>query len=122
MRTDSLALVLRWTARGWSALGIALIVMFAIGEGIGHGGPRLDLRTWVGMALFPIGVCSGLAVAWFREKWGGILSIACLIGFYAWIWHLSEVWPRGPFFFLVAAPGLLFLTAGLISPSYDAHE
>jgi hypothetical protein len=122
METDSLALVLRRTARVWSALGVALILIFVVGEGIGARGPRLDLKTWVGLALFPIGVCAGLAVSWFRETWGGILAIGCLIGFYAWIWHLSGVFPRGPFFFLVAAPGLLFLTAGILSPAYDAHE
>jgi hypothetical protein len=122
MATDSLALGLRWTARVWSALSIAFILMFAIGEGIGHGGPRLDLKTWVGLSLFPIGVCAGLALAWFREVWGGILAIGCVIGFYAWNHHLSGAWPRGPFFFLVAAPSLLFITAALLSRSYDAHE
>ena len=115
METDSLTLVLRWTARVWSALSVAFILMFVVGEGIGGGGPRLDLKTWVGLALFPIGVCVGLAVSWFRETWGGILATGSLIGFYAWDRHFSGVWPRGPFFFLVAAPGLLFLIAGLLS-------
>ena len=115
MATDSLALVLRWTARVWGALSVAFILMFVIGESIGGGGPRLGLKTWVGLALFPIGVCVGLAVSWFREMWGGIFAIGCLIGFYTWIRHISGVWPRGPFPFLVAAPGLLFLMAGLLS-------
>jgi hypothetical protein len=115
MATSSVALVTRWTARVWSILCVVFILAFAVGEGMG-GGPRLGLREWVGLALFPIGVCAGLAVAWFREKWGGILSFGSLIGFYAWIRLLSGHWPRGPFFFLVAAPGLLFLMAGFLSP------
>ena len=35
MATDSLALVLRWTARVWGALSVAFILMFVIGESIG---------------------------------------------------------------------------------------
>jgi len=115
MATGSLALVTRWTARVWSILSVVFILTFVVGEGIG-GGPRPGLKEWVGLALFPIGVCVGLAVSWFREEWGGILAFGCLIGFYAWIRFLSGQWPRGPFFFLVAAPGLLFLIAGFLSP------
>jgi hypothetical protein len=122
METDPLVLGLRWTARVWSVLSVAFILMFVVGEGIGGGGSRLGLKTWVGLALFPIGVCAGLAVSWFREAWGGVLAIGCLIAFYAWEWLLCGVWPRGPFFFLVAAPGLLFLTASFLSPPHGAHD
>jgi hypothetical protein len=54
----------------------------------------------------------GLVVAWFREKLGGALALAFLLAFY--IWHLLRAGklPAGPGFFLIAAPGLLFLLAG----------
>jgi hypothetical protein len=122
MATGSLALITRWTARVWSVLSIVFILAFAIGEGMGGGGPRPDLKEWVGLAFFPIGVCAGLAVPWFRETWGGILAFGCLIGFYTWIRFLSGHWPRGPFLLLVAAPGLLCLIAGFLWPLYDARE
>ena len=114
MTTSSLALVSRWTARVWSILSVVFILTFVVGEGMGGSGPRPDLKAWVGLALFPIGVCAGLAVSWFRERWGGILAFGCLIAFYAWDWLLFGQWPRGPFFLLVAAPGLLFLLAGFL--------
>jgi hypothetical protein len=57
----------------------------------------------------------GLVVAWFREKLGGILALGFLIAFYVWNFLRSGHWPRGPFFFLVAAPGLFFLIAEFLS-------
>jgi hypothetical protein len=115
MTTGSIALVSRWTARVWSILSVVFILIFVVGEGMGGGGPRPSPKEWVGLALFPIGVCVGLAAAWFRERWGGILAFGCLIAFYTWDRLLSGHWPRGPFSFLVAAPGLLFLLAGFLS-------
>ncbi len=114
MAIGTFALVSRWTARVWSILSIVFVLVFAIGEGMG-GGPRPSHQEWVGLALFPIGVGLGLVVAWFRDEMGGILALGSLIAFYVWNLLRSGHWPRGPFFFLVAAPGLLFLLAGFLS-------
>ena len=115
MSTDSVVLASRWIARGWSILSIVFVFAFAVGEGVQGSGPRPTPQEWVGLALWPIGVCVGLAVAWYREELGGALALVCLIVFYVWNLLRSGHLARGPFFFLVAAPGLLFLLAGLLS-------
>jgi hypothetical protein len=115
MATGSFAVVSRWTARVWSILSIGFVLVFAVGEGMAGGGPRPGLHEWVGLALFPIGVGVGLVVAWFREELGGILALGSLIAFYVWNFLRSGHWPRGPYGFLVAAPGLFFLIAGFLS-------
>lgn len=115
MAGTAVAPVARWIARGWSILSILFVLAFAIGEGMASRGPRPGLHEWVGLALFPIGVGVGLVVAWYREELGGILALGCLIAFYVWNLLRSGHLPRGPFGFLVAAPGLIFLLAGFLS-------
>ena len=122
MSRGSLALVVRWIARVWSILGILGIFAFAVGEIAQGSGPRPTLQEWVGLVLWPIGVCVGLAVAWYREEWGGALALGCMIAFYVWSLLHSGHLPRGPFFFLIAAPGLLFLFAGFLSHRSAVRE
>jgi len=105
----------RWVARVWSILSILAVLAFAVGGAVGGNGPRPTPQEWVGLALWPIGVGVGLVVAWFREELGGVLALGCLIAFYIWNLLRSGHLPRGPFFFLMAAPGLLFLIAGFLS-------
>jgi hypothetical protein len=111
----SIILIARWTGRVWSILSILFVFAFALGEAAQAIGPRLTLQEWIGLALWPVGVCVGLVAAWLREELGGIVALGCLIAFYAWNLHRSGHLPRGPFFFLTAAPGLLFLIAGFLS-------
>lgn len=107
---------LRWVARLWSILSVAFVLLFAIGE-IAHGsGPPPTRQEWVGLAFWPLGVCLGLVLAWYREALGGALALACLAAFYLWNLASSGRLPRGPFFFLVAAPGLIFLLLGILAP------
>ena len=114
MSTHSV-IVLRWVARVWSLLSVITVLAFAIGESVGSSGPRPTPQEWVGLALFPIGVVVGLVVAWYREAWGGALALGCLIGFYLWNFFRSGHLPRGPYFILFAAPGLIFLIVGSLS-------
>ena len=116
MEARSVALVAaRWFARFWSVVSILFVLVFAIGEMIGGNGPRPTAQEWVGLALWPVGVSAGLVVAWYREKIGGMLALGCFLAFYVWNLFRSGRLPRGPFFFLVAAPSLLFLVVGLLS-------
>jgi len=114
MVTASKSLVVaRWVARVWSILSVLFVLAFFMGEA--GSGPGPTAREWVGLAFWPIGVCVGLVVAWCREVVGGILALGCLLAFCAWDVLRSEHLPGGPFFFLVAAPALLFLAVGLLS-------
>jgi hypothetical protein len=122
MATSSVTLVaVRWVARVWSILSILAVLAFAVGEALAGNGPRPTPEEWVGLALWPIGVGVGLVVAWFREELGGILALGCLIAFYLWNLHRSGHLP-GPFFFLMAVPGLLFLIAGFLSHRGAAQD
>jgi hypothetical protein len=112
--------VVRWIARIWSGLSLLFILAFAIGEA--GSGPGPSLQMWVGLALFPIGVCLGLALAWYREKLGGLISLTCLLAFYVWNLLRSGHIPRGPWFSLIAAPGLLFLIAGMMRHDRPARQ
>ena len=71
-------------------------------------------QEWIGLALFPIGLSIGLILAWRHEAAGGFVSVACTVAFYIWNLVRSGYLPRGPFFCLLAAPSLLFITAALL--------
>jgi hypothetical protein len=109
MATDSFVHGIRRIARGWSVLSILFVGVFAVGEILGGAGPDGPTRSeWIGLTLWPTGVVIGLAAAWHHEESGGFLALASLIAFYAWNFLGAGRLPRSPFFFLVAAPGVLF--------------
>ena len=109
------AFAIRWTARVWSILSILFVLVFAIGEMAPGNNPQPTHQEWIGLSLWPIGVCLGLAIAWLREELGGIVALGCLVAFYVWNVLRSGHLPRGPFFALVAAPAVLFLIAAVLS-------
>jgi hypothetical protein len=77
------------------------------------------VRELAGLLLFPIGVTLGLVLAWRWEFVGGLISIGSLLLFYLAMFMSDGRFPRGPFFALVAAPGLLFLVVWVISYRRD---
>ncbi len=103
----------RWIARVWSLASLAFVAMFVIGEA-GDPSPRPPTTVeWVTLlTLFPGGVAIGLVLGWWRERVGGLVTLACLAGFYLVQALAHGSIPRGPWFALVAVPGLLFLIAG----------
>jgi hypothetical protein len=107
--------VLNWIARIWNLAGIAFVLLFLFGEVLSGHGVRPTAAEWMGLALWPGGVGIGLAIAWFRKRLGGAVAIGSLIAFY--LWNLLERgrFPGGPYFLLVAAPGVLFLLSSLLS-------
>lgn len=113
MASESVALGTRWIARAWSILSVIYVLITAAGEFLRNQGPAPAAQEWVGLVLFPIGVCAGLALAWFREGLGGILALTCLVAFYAWNVLQSGSLPHSPFYVWVAAPSILFIAAGI---------
>lgn len=106
---------LTWVARIWSLASIVFVLIFLFGEGLSRHGAMPTATEWIGLALWPGGVAVGLVVAWFRKGLGGAIAIGSLIAFY--VWNLLErgTFARGPYFLLVAAPGILFLLSSLLS-------
>lgn len=115
MTTTSIAFITRWVARAWSILNVLLVFMFAIGASLRPTGPEPGIQQWIGLALWPVGVAIGLLLAWLHEALGALLALACLIAFYLWNQLRTGSLPRGPFFFLIAAPALVFLLSAALS-------
>ena len=108
---------LRWVARLASLASLGLILLLALGEP-----PGLLKSTTRDLALgvfFPFGVCIGMALAWWREHWGGCITVASVVAFYAVHFAFSGTLPRGPWLVLFASPGALFLLSGLLARRHD---
>jgi hypothetical protein len=103
--------IILWVARIWSLASLAFVLAFVIGEGFSNGTRWPTATEAVGLALFPIGVCVGLALAWLREVLGGAIATGCFVAFYLWILIVDGKFPPGPYFFLVSAPGILFMVS-----------
>ena len=104
MKAHSIAQVIRWLARAGSVASIGLLVAFLVGEGL----PPITCQS----ALFPFGVMVGLLVAWRFERTGGTITVACLLMFYALEYFCGGAFPKGSAFWLISAPGALFLVSG----------
>jgi hypothetical protein len=109
--------VLGWIARGWSLLSLFILFLFIVGEGFSLS--RIAPREWVGMCFFPIGVMAGFIIAWRRKIIGGSISIISLVIFYFYMLSLSGLFPKGFAFYVISAPGLLFLICGLLTRYYE---
>ena len=113
MASRSVALATRWAARAWSILSVINVLIAAAGGRFENQGAGPSGQEWLGLALFPIGVLIGLAVAWFWEGLGGVVALACLVGFYALNLIRSGSLPHSPFFLFIGAPSILFIAAKL---------
>lgn len=85
--------------------------MFMIGEGFNpaHMAPREMLLC----LFFPIGVCVGMIVGWFREGLGGAITAVSLALFYAAHYAQWGCPPGGWAFLLFSSGGLMFLPSWL---------
>lgn len=102
--------VIRWLARAASLASIGLLVAFAT-----SGGNWPTTLEWVLIACFPIGTVAGMAIAWWKEIAGGLVTLASLASFYAIATVAGGGPPTGPWFIAFAAPGLALLGCGIAS-------
>lgn len=108
---------IRWLARAWSIASIGFVLLMFVGSALAEGfnPAQFAFRDVVGLFFFPFGVCLGMIVAWRWEGLGGAITVGSLLAFYAALRVTSGRFPGGPWFALVAAPGLLFLVCWLLS-------
>lgn len=100
-------MICRWTARIAGTLMVLFFLAFAVGEGFSEF-TRLTVREkWMfaGMGL----LLAGLLLAWFREGWGGVVSIAGWSLMVIVERRMLGVWP----FSIAAATGLLHVLCWL---------
>ena len=113
--------IIRWIARILAALMVALIAFMFVGNAAADGiGPLINLtfRESLMMAAFVV-VFVGLILAWKKEKLGGWLVVAGMVLFYLFDFVYSGNFPRGPFFPMIALPGILFLLVGYSQKTAD---
>jgi hypothetical protein len=97
--------IIRWTARIWSIASIGLVLGFLVGEGIN---PTTAAER-LGFLFFPVGICVGMILAWWKEGLGGSITAGSLLVFYAIHLATSGTLPHGLAWLAFAAPGFLFL-------------
>jgi hypothetical protein len=103
-------LAIRWIARIWSIASVGFVLLIVVGELVyPHAPPPSAFRDLVGLFFFPFGTCVGMILAWRWEGVGGGIAVGSILAFYALLRVIDGRFPRGPYFALVAAPGVLFL-------------
>jgi hypothetical protein len=98
---------LEWIARTASVASITFLIMIFLGEPFHPS--RITFQEWVGLIFFPIGVVTGMIIAWRKEAIGGFVTVASLLGFYLGYGFLLRNHIGGWFFLAFATPGFLFL-------------
>ena len=74
---------MRWTARVTSAVVIATLLLFLIGERGAERSSRPNRQEFIGLLFFPTGVVVGLMLAWWREGLGAAIALGSLAAFSA---------------------------------------
>lgn len=105
--------VVRWTARVWTIASVALVLAFMVGEGFNPS--VLKPNEWLLTLFFPIGICVGMILAWWKDGLGGIVTVGCLLAFYVIHFAIAHTLPHGWAFLAFAAPGFLFLLTWFLS-------
>lgn len=109
MTRSRVAYWLQFIGRAWSIVSLAFILAFSIGERLLSANTPPTAVEWLGLALFPVAMSLGLLAGWWRAGLGGGITLLSFILFYLWNWLVRGSLPQGPYFALLAAPGLLYL-------------
>lgn len=106
-RQPILTRLVRWTARIWSIVSIGLMLTLLVGEGFNP--THITPTEWLGLLFFPVGISVGMILAWWREGFGGIITVGSLFAFYVIDFVTTSTLPKGWAWLAFAAPGFLFL-------------
>lgn len=104
---------IRWIARILAVACIGLVLAFLVGEGFEAS--RIQPGELLGLVFFPVGICAGMIVAWWREGLGGAITVGSLGAFYLVHLATAGTFPSGWAFLLFAVPGFLFLASWMQS-------
>lgn len=103
---------MRLSARVLSIASTLVLLLFLFGEPFNVS--RITPKQWAGLALLPLGVVVGFAMAWKKEILGGAITLGCVVTFcLLFVGKVGHAWP----FFVFAFPGLLFIISGLLARS-----
>ena len=105
--------IIELLARVGSIASITLLLMLFVGEGFHPS--KISTNEWAGLLFFPIGVVIGMAIAWWKEGLGSVITVGSLIGFYLVWGYVMRNHIGGWWFLVFASPGFLFLLHWLLS-------
>ena len=111
--------IIELLARVGSIASITLLLMLFAGEGFHPS--KISANEWAGLLFFPIGVVIGMAIAWWKEGVGSVITLGSLIGFYLVWGYLLRNHIGGWWFLVFASPGFLFLLHWLLSDHEERH-
>ena len=99
--------VVEWLARLGSIASIIFLALIFLDEPF-H--PSQIARTeLIGLLFFPVGVITGMVIAWWKEGLGSALTVGSLAGFYIVYGYIFKNHIGGWWFVVFASPGFLFL-------------
>jgi hypothetical protein len=82
-----------------------MMLLIAVGEGPYPSTPA----EWIGLLFYPLGISAGMILAWWREGFGGVITVGSLLVFYVIHFATSGAFPKGWAWLAFATPGFLFL-------------
>ena len=108
-------IILRWITRIWSYIVVTFIVLFVGAHLFGDGIGTMKASDAIAFTFFPIGLTTGLIIAWWKEGFGGIIATGSIVAF-----HLTMLIVGGNpdfvlFIELLAVPGPLFIICCILS-------
>jgi len=97
-------------ARVCAVISLVFLGLFVFGGELHLG--DMSARQWLLFACFPLGVAAGLLYGVLRSaRTGGLVALASIAAFYGVHVAGDGAWPKGPYFLLIASPGLLLVMA-----------
>ncbi len=104
--------VLLWSARITGGIFVATLAFATVANFVGPTREALPQGSeWFGLAMFPFGVFVAYALAFRWKLIGGVLGIACLFGWWAYVGFTLRILPIAV---LVAIPGILYVIHDLL--------
>jgi hypothetical protein len=104
---------LLWSARITGGVFVAVLVFVIVVNFVHPAGEAMPTgKEWLGLAMFPFGVFVAYALAFRWGLVGGVLAIVCLFGWWAYVSFMPRILPIAV---MVAIPGILYVTHGLLS-------
>ena len=112
--------IMRWTARILSIASISLLLMFAVGERLSFA--HFNAIELLQFLFFPVGICAGMIIAWWKEGLGGVVSVVSLLVFYTINFAAKGSFPRGWAFLAFSAPAVLFIISWIDARRIDGSR
>jgi len=111
--------VVQVLAKVGSIASISLLVLIFLGEAFNPS--QISRTEWIGLFFFPIGVITGMLIAWWKEGLGSALTVGSLAGFYLVYGYIFQNHIGGWWFVIFASPGFLFLLHWILRVSGNRH-